>query len=74
MEGNGGWFAIVIVALILGLVGGFFGARWLIKREMKKNPPINEAQIRAMFRGTGAKPSEAKIRSIMNEINKNSTL
>ena len=26
---DGGWFAIAAVALILGLVGGFFGARSL---------------------------------------------
>ena len=60
----------IILALIVG-VAGFFGARALIKREMKKNPPINEKMIRAMFAQMGRKPSEAQIRSVMNSMNKN---
>ncbi len=54
---------------VLGLVaGGFLGfiiSRWYFKKELKKNPPINEKQIRAMLREMGQKPSEAKIRAIM---------
>ena len=35
-------FVLIIVLLILGsLIAGFFIARTLIKREMKKNPPIS---------------------------------
>ena len=61
----------IILALIVGGVAGFFGARALIKHEMKKNPPINEKMIRAMFAQMGRKPSEAQIRSVMNSLNKN---
>jgi uncharacterized protein YneF (UPF0154 family) len=61
----------LILALVLGLVAGFFGARALIKREMQKNPPINEAMIRAMFLQMGRKPSEAQIRAVMNSMKKN---
>ena len=71
---DGGWFAIAAVALILGLVGGFFGARALLKRELEKNPPINEQMIRAMFMSMGRKPSEAQIRQVMNNMKKNSNL
>lgn len=71
---DGGWFAIVIVALVIGLVGGFFGARKLLKRELEKNPPINENMIRAMFMSMGRKPSEAQIRSVMNSMKRNSNL
>jgi hypothetical protein len=71
---DGGWFAIVIVALIIGLVGGFFGARKLLKRELEKNPPINENMIRAMFMSMGRKPSEAQIKSVMNSMKRNSNL
>ena len=38
------------------------------KKELKKNPPINEKQIRAMLREMGQKPSEAKIRAIMKSM------
>ena len=68
---DGGWFGIVIGALILGLVGGFFAARWFFARELKKTPPINEKMIRAMFMQMGRKPSEAQIRAVMNAANKN---
>ena len=64
------WIACVLMAvfLILGGVAGFFIARQLIKREMKKNPPINEKMIRAMFLQMGRKPSEAQIRAIMKSM------
>lgn len=61
----------IILALIVGAIVGFFGARALIKREMKKNPPINEKMIRAMFISMGRKPSEAQIRQVMNSMQKN---
>ena len=74
MEWNPGWFGLVIAALVLGAVGGFFLARWFIKREMAKNPPINEKMIRAMFMQMGRKPSEAQIRAVMKSMQNNSNL
>ena len=74
MEWNVGWFCLVLAALILGLIGVFFGARAIIKKEIQKNPPINEQMIRAMYLQMGRKPSEADIRKIMNSMKKNSTL
>lgn len=67
-------WVVVLIAIgcaIAGLVGGYFGARWLFKRELQKNPPINEKMIRAMFMSMGKKPSEAQIRNIMNNVRKN---
>lgn len=61
----------LVFTLIVGLVAGFFGARWLIKREMQKNPPISESMIRAMFMQMGRKPSEAQIKAVMNSMKKN---
>ena len=62
------WVILIVVALIGGLVAGFFISRWLFKRELAKNPPINENMIRAMFMSMGRKPSEAQIREIMNRV------
>ena len=70
-EWNGGWFGLVIGALILGAVGGFFLARYIIQKQMEKNPPINEKMIRAMYMQMGRKPSEAQIRAVMNSVKKN---
>lgn len=68
---DGGWFGLVIGALILGLVGGFFLARYLIQKQMEKNPPISEKMIRAMYMQMGRKPSEAQIRAVMNSVKRN---
>lgn len=61
----------LILALIVGLAAGFFGGRYIIKKQIQKNPPINENMIRAMFMQMGRKPSEAQIRAVMNSIKKN---
>ena len=59
----------LVLALLGGAVAGFFGARFFFKRELQKNPPINEKMIRAMFMQMGRKPSEAQIRAVMNNVN-----
>ncbi len=61
----------LVLALVAGLVIGFFGTRALIKKQMEKNPPVNEKMIRAMFMQMGRKPSEAQIRAVMNSMKQN---
>lgn len=56
--------------LIAGAVGGFFVARKLFVSQLKKNPPINEKMIRAMFMQMGRKPSETQIKQVMNSMNR----
>ena len=63
------WWGVLLwclLALVVGGVAGFFISRFVFQRQMKKNPPINEAMIRAMYRQMGRKPSEAQIRQTMN--------
>ena len=67
----GATIGIAIGCFIAGLIAGFFLARWFFKRELKKNPPINENMIRAMFMQMGRKPSEAQIRAVMNSMKRN---
>ena len=59
----------LVIGLVIGLVGGFFGSRWFFKRELQKNPPINEKMIRAMFLSMGRKPSEAQVKAVINSMN-----
>lgn len=68
---TGGVIGIAIGCIIAGLVAGFFLSRWFFKRELQKNPPINENMIRAMFMQMGRKPSEAQIRAVMNSMKRN---
>lgn len=64
-----GWIFIVIGALIIGLVVGFFVARAWFKRYLEKNPPINENMIRDMMRQMGRTPSERQVKSILQSMN-----
>ena len=59
----------IIAVAIAGLVIGFFVSRWFLKREIAKNPPINEKMIRVMFAQMGRTPSEKQIREIMRNVN-----
>ena len=59
------------VALIIGLVGGFFLARKYMMDYLKKNPPINEEMLRMMMMQMGQKPSQKKINQMMTMMNKN---
>ncbi len=65
-------FVLSLIGLLLaGGVAGFFLARWWFKKELEKNPPINEKMIRAMFASMGRKPSEKQVREVMRSINSN---
>ncbi len=61
-------WGIVLLAIgcfIVGLVIGYFVSRWLFKRELEKNPPISEAQIKAMYSSMGQTPSQANVNKTM---------
>ena len=60
----------VLLGVIIGGVAGFFVTRKLFSEQLKKNPPINEKMIRAMFMQMGRKPSETQIRQVMSQMNK----
>ena len=65
---TGGWIGVMVAALVVGLVVGFFLARWFFKRQLEKNPPINEAMVRALYQSVGRKPSEADIQRTINAV------
>lgn len=71
LMGVGGVIGIAIGTLIIGAAAGFFGARYFFKKQMEKNPPINEKMIRVMLTQMGRKPSEKQVREIMRSMNAN---
>lgn len=68
----GGWIGLIILAFFVGAIGAFFLTRYLFKRQLEKNPPINEKMIRALYTSMGRKPSEADIQRTMNAVKKQS--
>ena len=65
---TGGWVGVLIASVVAALIIGFFLARWFFKRQLEKNPPINEGMIRALYQSVGRKPSEADIQRTMNAV------
>ena len=61
----------VLGILIVGAIIGFFIAKKYMMKYLKKNPPINEKMIRAMYKQMGRTPSEAQIRQTMKQMNLN---
>lgn len=59
----------LVIGVIIGIIIGFLIARYVQKQQLKKNPPISEKMIRAMYMQMGRKPSEAQIRGIMKSFN-----
>lgn len=59
---------LIILALIGGLVGGFFLARKYMMDYFEKNPPIDEDMLRMMMLQMGQKPSERKIKQMMGQM------
>jgi len=59
---------IAVITFILGGIGGFFLARKYMQDYLKKNPPINEDMLRSMMMSMGQKPSEKKIRQMMQQM------
>lgn len=57
---------LIVAALLIGLVGGFYGARSYMKKYFKDNPPISEDMIVAMMSQMGQKPSAKKVNQVMN--------
>ena len=66
---TGALIGSLIGVLVLGAVAGFFGARYFFKKQLEKNPPINEKMVRVMLTQMGRKPSEKQVREIMRQMN-----
>ena len=61
---------LVVFGLLFGLVIGFFVARTLMKKYLKKNPPINEDMIKTLMMQMGRKPNQKQINQMMKAMEK----
>ncbi len=63
----------IVIALIVGAIGGFFFAKKTFEDQLEKNPPVNEDMLRMMMAQMGQKPSEKKIRQMMQNMKPQNT-
>ena len=57
-----------ILALLVGLLVGFFGARKYMENYLRNNPPISEEMLRTMMLQMGQKPSSRKLHKMMQSM------
>lgn len=65
------WWQMLIIVLAIVIVVAivtFIIARKLFANQLKKNPPVNEAMIRAMMTQMGRTPSEKQVRAVMRSM------
>ena len=55
-----------ILALLVGLLVGFFGARKYMENYLRNNPPISEEMLRQLQ--MGQKPSSRKLHQMMQSM------
>lgn len=64
-----GWaILLIILALVGGLVAGYFLSRKYMIKYFQDNPPIDENMIRTMMLSMGQKPSEKKINQMVSQM------
>lgn len=56
--------------MVAGIIIGFIIARTLMKKELKKNPPINEEMIKTLMRGMGRTPNQKQVNQLMKQMSK----
>lgn len=56
---------LIILALVIGFVGGFFAARKYMETYLKNNPPISEEMVRSMMISMGQTPSQKRLNQVM---------
>ncbi|WP_407891211.1 YneF family protein [Lacticaseibacillus sp. N501-2] len=59
---------VFVIGAALGVIGGFFGARYYMKKYFQDNPPINEDMLRTMMMQMGQKPSTKKLNQMMAQM------
>ena len=60
----------LLFGFVIGGVLGFFIARNVMKKQLKKNPPINEQMIKVMMSQMGRTPSQKQVNQMMKQMNK----
>ena len=61
---------LILVGLLIGAVAGFFIAKTVMQKYLKKNPPINEGMIKALMMQMGRKPNQKQINQMMKAMEK----
>ena len=60
----------ILIPMVIGAVIGFFIARKVMMKYLKKNPPINEEMIKTLMTQMGRTPSQKQVNQMMKSMQK----
>lgn len=60
----------ILIPMLVGGVIGFFIARKVMMKYLKKNPPINEEMIKTLMSGMGRTPTQKQVNQMMKSMQK----
>ena len=60
----------ILIPMLIGAVIGFFIARKVMMKYLKKNPPINEEMIKTLMMQMGRTPSQKQVNQMMKSMQK----
>ena len=58
----------ILIPMLIGAVIGFFIARKVMMKYLKKNPPINEEMIKTLMTQMGRTPSQKQVNQMMKSM------
>lgn len=61
-------FFVGLIFLVIGVAIGIYLARFVVKREFAKNPPISEDMISAMLKSMGQPATQKRVNQIMKSM------
>jgi uncharacterized protein YneF (UPF0154 family) len=61
---------LLLAGLLVGAVAGFFIAKTVMQKYLKKNPPITEDMIKTLMMQMGRKPNQKQINQMMKAMQK----
>ena len=60
----------LVGGILIGLISGFLISKKVTQKQLKENPPINEAMIKALMSGMGRTPTQKQVNQMMKQMNK----
>ena len=60
----------ILIPMAIGVVIGFFIAKRVMTKYLKKNPPINEEMIKTLMKGMGRTPNQKQVNQLMKQMSK----
>ncbi|TLG72142.1 YneF family protein [Culicoidibacter larvae] len=55
----------LVFGIIIGIVAGYFIARFILQRQLEKNPPLNEVVVTEMMKQMGRTPSAKQVQAVL---------